>query len=76
MQINVTVLDSNGQPVIGAPVNITPSSGNAQPLTPATTSGPGGIATFFVRGNGPGPATFTVAVNGQPLPAPVTVSFT
>jgi hypothetical protein len=76
LQINVTVLDMNGQPVIGAPVNITPSSGNATAQTPFATSGPGGIATFFVRGNGPGPATFTVTVNSQPLPVPVSVSFT
>jgi hypothetical protein len=76
MQINVTVRDVNGQPVVGAPVTIAPSSGNGQVNPPTAPSGPGGIATFFVRGNSPGPATFTVTLNGQPLPAPVTVTFT
>jgi len=76
MQINVTVLDMNGQPVVGAPVNIAPSGGTGVVQTPVATSGPGGIATFFVRANAPGPATFTITINGQPLPAPVTVTFT
>jgi hypothetical protein len=72
-QINVTVLDMNGAPVVGAPVTVT---GNGQVTPPTAPSGPGGVITFFARGNVPGPATFTVTVNGQPLPVPVSINFT
>jgi hypothetical protein len=72
----VTARDVNNLPVVGATVIVVPARGGTDTVTPIipTTDG-SGTATFQVRSTLPGPATFTVTVNGVPLAAPATVTF-
>lgn len=72
--ITVTVLDINGQPVVGRNVVVTGQGNGAIATPPNLPTDPGGRAVFQVRA-GPGPATFIATVDGIPLP-PVTITFT
>jgi len=74
--ITVTVLDSSGNPVVGATVVLetTPSGGPGDGLTQITDSS--GVASFIVTSASIGTWTITATANAVAVPGSVTLTFT